>query len=380
MRINYLYLDDENQQKVQPTIEMLKRKEPSLNIQYGFPEEFSVQIKEIKKHAFDGLILDLRLDQLSNDAKKKAGYGAYSLAQELRVRATDGRINDVPIMLCSSELNIQKSYNKENSSHDLFDDLYLKDDFADHSDLIAKKLVSLAVGYKNITEVSEGKAKNLHKVLGLTDGEAHGLDSRIFSRFGESTSKFPTHLYAMFILKELIKSPGPLLDDAFVCARLGVDITGSPDWDKLKRKMASSAYTGPFSDAWPRWWWFKVENWWNTLADCPGKLRNLSAAKRVEFLRKSTKLAGLQAAAPIGENYNDSYWTICFALKRPLNPLDGFIIAGDDPKPWQEKQYISLKAAVERTGYTEGIKVNPVEFERFQKYKDAMKNARGKKG
>lgn len=380
MPIKYLYLDDESLQKVRPNIDMLMRKEPSLNIQYGFPEEFSLQIKDIKKLAFDGLILDLRLDQLSNDAKQKAGYGAYSLAQELRVRAADGRINDIPIMLCSSELNIQKSYTKENTSHDLFDDLYLKDDFADHSALIAKKLVSLAVGYKKISEVTEGKSKNFHKVLGLTDEEANSLDSRIFARFRESTSKYPTHFYAMFILKELLKSPGPLLDDALIGARLGVDITGSPDWDKLKRKITSLAYTGPFGDAWPRWWWFKVENWWNTLADCPGKLRNLPAAKRVEFLRKSTKLTGLQVAAPISENYDDSYWTICSALKRPLNPLDGFIIAGDDPKPWQEKQYISLKAAIERTGYTEGIKVNPVELERFQIYKDAMKKARGKKG
>jgi len=379
MPINYLYLDDENQQKVRPNIDMLMRKEPFLNIQYGFPEEFSLQIKDIKKHGFDGLILDLRLDQLSNEEKQKAGYGAYSLAQELRVRATDGRTNDIPIMLCSSELNIQKSYTKENTSHDLFDDLYLKDDFADHSDLIAKKLVSLAVGYKKITEVTDGKAKNLHKVLGLTDGEANRLDSRIFSKFGATTSKFPTHLYAMFILRELIKVPGPLLDDEFIGARLGVDITGSPDWDKLKLKMASLAYIGPFEDAWPRWWWFKIENWWNTLPGSPGKLRNLPAAKRVDFLKKSTRLTGLQAAVPICENYNDSYWTICSALKRPLNPLDGFIIAGDDPKPWQEKQYISFKAAIERTGYTEGIKVNPVELERFQQYKEAMKKSRGKK-
>ncbi len=379
MPINYLYLDDENQQKVKPDIDMLMRKEPSLNIKYGFPEEFSLQIKDIKKQGFDGLILDLRLDQLSNEAKQKAGYGAYSLAQELRVRATDGRINDIPIMLCSSELNLQRSYTKENTSHDLFDDLYLKEDFANHSVLIAKKLVSLAVGYKKISEVTEGKAKNIHKVLGLTEEEANGLDSRIFSRFGESTSKLPTHFYAMFILKELIKVPGPLLEEAFIGARLGVNITGSPDWDKLKLKLASLAYSGPFGDAWPRWWWFKIENWWNTLPDCPGKLKNLSAAKRVEFLRKLTKLTRLQAAVPINEGYNDSYWTICSALKRPLNPLDGFIIAGDDPKPWQEKLYISLKAAIERTGYTEGIKVNPVELERFQKYKEAMKKARGKK-
>ena len=379
MPINYLYLDDESQQQVRPTIDMLMRKDPSLKIHYGFPEEFSLQIKSIKKQAFDGLILDLRLDQLSNEEKQKAGYGAYSLAQELRVRATDGRINDIPIMLCSSELNIQKSYTKENTSHDLFDDLYLKDDFADYSALIAKKLVSLAVGYKNITEVTGGKAKNFHKVLGLTDEEANNLDPRIFSRFGESTSKLPTHLYAMFILKELIKVPGPLLDDAFIGARLGVNITGSPDWDKLKLKLRGLAYSGPFCDAWPRWWWFKMDNWWNSLSGCPGKLRNLPAAKRVDFLKKSTRLMGLQAAVPISENYNDSYWTICSALKRPLNPLDGFIIAGDDPTSWQEKQYISLKAAIERIGYTEGIKVNSVELERFQQYKEAMKKARGKK-
>lgn len=378
MTIRYLYLDDESEQSVKPVIDMLKRREPDLGIEYGFPAEFSEQIKAIKKNAYDGLILDLRLDQLSSGDKRKAGYGAYSLAQELRSRATEGRMHEFPIMLCSSELKLRVSLGKDNTSHDLFDDLYLKEELPDKSAMVAKRLVSLARGYQTIAALVGTKGVPFYKILSIDENFASMLDPRIFSRFGESSSRYPIHEYARFILTEMLTILGPLVSEEMVAARLGVNISSSSDWVKLKEQISTTKYAGPFADGWERWWWPKVEKWWQRLSPSERSLQLLPASKRVEILRKQTKLAGLEIANPVDVGYSECFWTLCSALARPLDPLDGFIVAGEEPRPWQERRYISIKAAVERTGYTEGLRVAPIERERLLRYKEAVKKSHGK--
>ena len=57
------------------------------------------------------------------------------------------------------------------------------------------------------------------------------LDVRLANHF--KNVKYPTHEYALFILRELIERPGPLISEELLSARLGIDRDNSPDWIKL---------------------------------------------------------------------------------------------------------------------------------------------------
>lgn len=54
---------------------------------------------------------------------------------------------------------------------------------------------------------------------------------------------------------------------------------------------------------------------------------------------------------------------------KPLDPIDGLLVSGRPPEPWQDKCYLSIKAALERVGRNEGLKVHPLERSRLSELK-----------
>ena len=380
MATKYLYLDDEKPEAVRPFLRELRRYSEDLEIDHYPPLSYRNQLPWLAQKTFDGLILDLRLDQFANwqEGSKgdKAEYRATTLAQEIRTRATERQgVFEVPIVLWSTDERLKASYTRDDTSHDLFDLKCVKSDISDNVNkarAIASQLTSLALGYQEIVKVrsrKKGPGSQLHRFLGF-EKLPEFLDARILSYFEGRPTPLPAHEYARFILRDLLSAPGPLIGEQVLAARLGIDIKASEDWVKLKARISKQAsYSGPFREGWPCWWASLVETWWRGLGKDVPPLRLTPAANRVEQLRKRTKLKGLVSAKPIEAGYSESYWTICQVTQQPLDPRDGLILNQKDTKIWQEKLYVSSKAELTGGRRERGLILDPLEKNRLERLK-----------
>lgn len=374
MPINYLCIDDEPEDEINIFLNSLSEQVEELGFSFANPEEFEDTIKSIKDAFPDGLLLDLRLDDRANANGKKARYKAMSLAQELRTKMTEDRSFTFPIALWSIDSKFKKSYNRDKTAHDIFDAVYHKSDARDRSKEFSEELVNLAKGYKFISaQISQGKV--FHKILGLSsDEELKALDPRIGGNLTE-IKHYPNHIYARFLLHTFLKYPGPVIDEFLLAARLGIDIGSSNDWSELlDKKLKNTKYKGAFCDLKPRWWMHAIDKWWNEISSGNTALRSLSASERVDLIKKKTKLKNLTPATPITEGYSDKFWTVCHVSnKAPLSPHDGVKIISDT-EDWQEPEYVSLKARLERIEH-KSYSIDPLEIPRIKRYAEMNKNA-----
>lgn len=303
---------------------------------------------------YNGLILDLRLDDNMSTGLK---HTAVSLAQELRTKtAAKEKYVDIPIILCSTDKKIEELYDKDQTSHDLFDYTFVKK-YPLEPEKVATRLKSIAEGYQLITESDF----NLSKIL---ERDVSELDPRVFGRFLDRDNSCPIHELVQHILKELIYQPGPLISEAIVAARLGIDIEKSDDWPNLlKDTFSSIRYTGIFSQGWNRYWADLLVQQFKELTG--KRLSSLEAESRIQVLKESSGKRNLVAAEPIQNCVSRNFWTVCNFYKKPLDPLEGFkLFSRKEPRPWQDPKYISFDAAAQRKG-----RIHPTENERFEEYK-----------
>ena len=328
-----------------------------VNVSLDAPLPFGKQIKHIKKNieSIDGLIIDLRLDD-NRSKHKGVDYRGTSLAQEIRTKQTEKYFGkEFPIVIISTDKKIKKSLKNDYSSHNIFDYRILKDEIKSRID-IPLKLHSIANAYLNISE----NKKSIIKILNFNEIER--IDRRAFIRFKANLS---VHEFAIYFLNEIIQKSGILIDEKILAARFGVDISNSPDWENLKKMIKQTKYKGIYCEAWDRWWMFKINDWWEKKIKAPKSLASFDANKRVEYIKAKTKLKKIKAANPIKYCKSNRYWTICKALKKPLDPLEGFRILEEEPDPWQDISYISLDAILERKHISAEIKIHPLEKERL---------------
>jgi hypothetical protein len=317
-----------------------------------------------KNKAFDGIIIDLRLD---GDGEDRVDFNATSIAQELRSITARGDISAFPIVLCSTEPKIRETYDADKSSHDLFDYKFEKSINPD-SKRFSRKLFSLVKGYDWLNSETLSPEKI------FKGADTNILDTRILERFDE-TNKLVVYDYAHFVVKNLFHHTNPLLKDKIVAARLGIDKEASAEsWFKLMDEVfAPAKYSGLFADGWDRWW---ADSIVNMFKDLTGKrLSFLKAEERVKLLTDKTGITGLIAATPIKHCQSTEFWTICEAYKKPLDPLEGFkIFASSELKPWQESKYLSFDAIVERIGVEKGLRHHPSEKERIEFVKQSIQS------
>ena len=364
-KAKYVYIDDFNDGSIQAIKDGLN--------DTGIIEVDFTQVKEFKDlitdfegdfKKYDGIILDLRLD-LNPSINVK--FTATGFAQEIKNRsAAEEGIRDVPIVLCSTDKNIREYYNRDTTGHDLFDYRFLKE-ARPNWEMIAFKLHSISKGYDFLNNYKT----NLPKILGR---DITAIDPRIIGKLVDSDSHFPTHDYVQQILKEIIQKPGPLINENFLAARLGINIRESPDWQALLDNIFIDAkYYGVFSDGWSRWWADLIITKFKSISG--KRLSTLNAEERVDILIKNTAFARLVPAKPITNSVSTNFWTICEYYKSPLDPLEGFrILYKEEPKPWQEQQYLSFEAAAERHGLKDGLKVHPSEYKRLESVKKLIRS------
>ncbi len=365
----YLYIDDENDSSITSIINgfndqgIIEVEHFPLSAFQEFGKLKNELIQRRKNNAFDGLIIDLRLD---GDGPDRVDFNATSITQELRSLTARGDINSFPIILCSTEPKIRETYDADKSSHDLFDYKFEKSNEPNFPKF-SQKVFSLVSGYNWLNS----SKRPLNEIFGRDD--LSSLDPRILERFLEAEAKIVIYDFAHFAVKNLFHNPNPLIKEKIVAARLGVDIEASGAyWPALLGDVFSSAkYKGLFSEGWSRWWADGIINIFKRLTD--KKLSFLTSEERVALLIEKTKINGLVAAKPLPFCKSTEFWTICEGYKKPLDPLEGFrTYSSYEPKPWQESKYLSLDAVLERVGREKGLRPHPSELKRIETIKQSL--------
>ncbi|MBD3628289.1 hypothetical protein [Cyclobacterium sp.] len=356
-----LYLDDEKDDLVLP----IKRKLEStgkLEIKWDKPDFYESEVGNLLDSLshYDGLLLDLQLNGPQEDGKQ-VKYQAPTIAQTIRTYATEGKIKDIPIILCSTEARIKETYDKDFTSHNLFDWTFLKKDINDET---IEKIICMCNGYSLIVD----KKGDFEEILKRKVSE---IDERVFSRFMSKKSTPPSHEIARVIFKDLVQPIGLLVDENILAARLGIDIAKSADTKKVFETFNDQKYRGVFSECWPRWWSDLIVE---TFEKITGKsLAVLNAKERVDAIKQSLRLNNIVSASPEELNSSTDFWTICQVSKNPLDPFEGYRInMREEPKPWQEYSYASLISFVGRKAQKEGIEVHPLDEERLKQDSESL--------
>lgn len=369
MTYKYLYIDDIPNGQEQGIKNGIQQ-HGLIEVTFRQPKDWNGQMDEVKTLMLDhdGLILDLRLQDNPNSEGEYAKYRGSTVAQELRTLVKEKEIaNDFPIVLLSATGDVLNSLDQ--TSYDLFDLCISKNTLGtdeEHSyDNFIQKLISLALGYKQLNE----SGKDIKPILGIDQSI---LDSRFNDKFSSLLDQ-PSHIISKFILKEIIQKPSFLINEDYLSSRLGVD-KSSEDWINLIKVLEAFKYKGVFSDYYPRWIMPLLENWWETNISEDVDLRTANSEKRVELLTSKLKLK-LLPITKTEKSKSTSFWTVCKGTKKAIDTLDGLIIANqDDNFPWQEKEYISIDEALTRKHKSVWNDISSLEKNRLTNLKQIYEN------
>lgn len=364
MAYNVLYIDDENEDRSQAYADGLSTLS-LIDVKIKKPTNFETLRDELihEQDNIDALILDLRLDG-NQQGERVAKYTAPILATGIRSQCLieDGFRKEFPIFLISSKENLKKYFDSDTSSHDLFDYTFTKATVGNEGVNYERIIASITETYKLI-----GKEKTDFTTI-LNYPSIKEIENRIFTSkllTGEGTSVSEVSQY---IFNEIISKSGVLIDENILAARLGIDKEKSNDWNKLLDLVDKYKYTGVFCKAFDRWWFSGIMDWWND--NFPNKLLiRLNAEERVNLIIEKFEIKEIQVAEPIEKTTSTKFWTVCQAYQKPLDPKDGFLVDGNQLKPWQDKRYISLESILERDAKEKGLVIHPEEKERFDDIK-----------
>jgi len=361
MAYNYYYIDD-MPDKVQGLIVGLNKKD-LLEIIFFEPkgnweEEMQILQEARTQNKFQGLLLDLRLQDEPNKDRKISRYRGSSLAQEIRIRVKEGTFADCPIVLLSATDNLKASLDP--TSKDLFDLIIEKDFLGDtfSYERAQKILIALARGYEIL--LAKPGLEDLMKIdLSL-------IDKRLLNELTLIYGTKPFHILAGFVIKQLILRSGPLINIRLLGARLGVNLEISEDRVAILELLKPFEYDGIFCDGWNRWWFQGVEKWW--MENFPDKiLRLLSGGERVSLISEKFQL-NLTGFNKTPRSKSEKFWTVCKGTGKPIDPTDGFVIADQDNLyPWQDKEYVSIDEALERKHIDTWKSISSFEKSKYEK-------------
>lgn len=377
MNYKFLYIDDVLFQNAEGTIEGLISED--FKIEFTNPisnwNEF-LRFLTDKIPQLDGLIIDLRLYEEKNVAGEISNYRGNTVAQEIRTLVKEGSIKDLPIILLSAEKNIELSF--DFTSTDLFDIVVSKESLRDQMfSVLNIRLKSLADGYRILNSLSSSTIVSdliLEKILGLEKIDSKEVDMRFVSEIKRLSSLSP-HNLSNFIMGNFITKPGILISEDLLAARFGVDRVRSKEWPRFLKIIGSCEYKGIYSSGWPSWWMFKVLKWWHENFESKN-IQLLSADERVSLINQKFNLE-LIPAEVIDKATSKKFWTICKGLEKPLDPIDGLVISGQDSLfPWQEKQYVSFYEALNRANVNKWKGISQSETNKFEKVKQIFTRVR----
>jgi hypothetical protein len=348
VQYRYLYIDDEGKDTSEALADGLSSE--NISVEYKHVSGFTTEYIKNNLVDYDGILLDLRLDEVPNENSEFSNFTATEFAQHIRTLVTKGEVKkDLPIILFSTDEKLQQVYSTDLSSHNLFDSYIKKVNTHENA---SKELYSLSKGYIKIEE----NKNNLSQLMGLED--LYDLNSEIFARFNIDNPNIPAHEYAQVILKDLIYVTGVLIDEDILASRLGIDIKKSEEWNSVKKIFNSAKYKGVFSDGWDKWWMFEVNNIFKN--EFQIYLSYLNAEEKCQAFKDKQDISNIVSPRPIELNSSNRFTTVCKALNKPLDSLEGYKVYSSKPlKQWQEYDYVSLYAFVSGEAEFKKIKVHP---------------------
>ena len=293
-------------------------------------EAFETVCNKIKdtfaKYQFDGVLIDLCLD---GTGANSLAFKAQPFAQQIRTWASEDKMPQVPVVLCSTIDNYDV-YRKDSASHDLFDYYFDKTELNFEKESVRMK--SLAEGYQLLSD------KIMTEEEYLKRGSLEDLDEKIVDYLKGASSFDVTKK----IVKDIIPYSGILIDENVVAARMGINMKDSAGWPKLKEAIYEfGKYKGVFSNGWERCWSDLVNTFFMRQSEGrPYQIMN--AEERVEILAK-TGFEGLVASKPIELNNSSYFNTVCCYSGLPLDSMEGIPIEDRmSLKPWQENHYVAF--------------------------------------
>ena len=352
MNYKYLYIDDDDNAGDAEDLFSNEFGDDSLVTKFRKSNaSWDKQQEELDAETYDGLMVDLNLnDQRPSDAYQ-AKYSGTEIAQRLRTKSIE---NACPVVLYSANDNID--FWSENKKSGLFDLCISKD--WNNKQSYAVKMYSVAKAYKTIQE------KGID-VFGIED---LAKINKPFSDYLNKIHTNPTYIIAQFILNEFICKQGILIDEEVLAARLGVDKEASSDWNLVLKKLDFAKYKGVFNEGWPRWWMFEIDNWWNEELKGEDFLISTPAEERVNIIKKKLGIDNIVPATPLPKAESVLFWTVCKGYHKPLDPVDGLAIQGQENLfSWQETEYVSFEAAMTRKNHKEWKSIADIEQYHFQK-------------
>ena len=329
---NYLFIDDETGSVTKALLDGLNdQKRISISpLKLRKDEPFEAVCNKIKDefaaHHYDGVLIDLCLD---GTGANSLAFKAQPFAQQIRTWASEEKMPQIPVVLCSTLGNYDVN-KKDSASHDLFD--YYFDKTEVNYKRETERMKSLAEGYQLLNK----KDVKVEEYLGRKDIDA--IDDKVIDYLRGSS----TFDIARRIVKDVMPYPGLLIDILTVAARMGINMDESKGWPKLKDAIYSQAeYQGVFSAGWKRCWTDKVNAFFMNLSE--GKpYQILSAEERVSILEKAG-FEGLVPAKPIELNNSSYYNTVCYYSGLPLDSMEGIPVEDRmSLMPWQENHYVSF--------------------------------------
>lgn len=372
MAYKYLYIDDNSEITAKGIITGLE-KEGELKIDFDNPkgnwEEERQRILSEEFKNYNGLILDLNLEEMPNKKQALSFYKGSTLAQEIRNISKAGSIKEIPIILLSATINLAKYFDKTNE--DLFDLIISRDELSDLFIPTRQKLITLAEGYELID-----KCKSNNDFAELFRHKLEAEDIRFLGEI-KTIFEYPIHTISNFLIKNVFQKTGVLIPEKIMATRLGVDIEKSKDWESILKHLEKFIYTGVFSGGWKMWWMSGIEYWWTSELGIENSLRATKASEKIEILKEKLKLEGLTPLQKLDKAKSESFWTNCAGSGAAIDTVDGLLVANQDNNfPWQDKNYISFEEALKPKGKILWKKISPSEEFKVEQLKKQFPNER----
>ncbi|PWN56034.1 hypothetical protein [Abyssibacter profundi] len=255
--------------------------------------------------------LDYRLDEAPAGLPADQTFKGSALAQHLRDASIEAPERDFAIVLVSAEDKIRTLFQPDQTAHDLFDRVYVKDQINDQRRTVRRELLSLCAAYDCLRH-KQGHY-DLAELMSAEPDDRHAIDIQALT-LHLAEAKAP-HLAVKLILNKLIDRPGPLLDLDDVCAHLGVSLeSGLKLAEVLESHRAN--YRGLFGDAWPRWWSHRVEAF--ALEVFSTRATGLAASERARLLTERFGSRFEAAISPWSGSEDELVAIACASCRRGI--------------------------------------------------------------
>jgi len=350
MSKTYLFIDDEATSKASAepyAVEIMDAAKGELKVESYAPTSIEAVLGYIAKAKPDGLLLDVAFANALTPEKVQVSYDGIALAQQIRTLQTRraGGWAEFPLVRFSKANIINQYVGGDTTSDDLFDEKIDKPTTLSDPGPAARKLLSLATDYPRISNylANEQSDESLANLLGCGPDFLSRLDARAL--LGLRQPDAPAHVLSRFVIGPLLGRSGPIIDEALLAVRLGIDCGQSPDWPAVLDNLKGAFYQGAFSQGYGRWWMALVLDWWSERIDSERALFRLGAGERVQAIQK----IGIEKLTPIAENADSpgtKFWNLCLKSKRPVDPAFGFPLLPElRQETWHDVDYLCLEEA-----------------------------------